>query len=127
MTFNVGDIFKIEYPFYNHSNPLWAGAGFDFQPSIIPGCHKIMCEDDAGGWVDWVANGEGLICYEILAIAEMPSKYTDRVIVKFWYEYKDTTIRPRVKTLTVTKLAKQIENQTVFPFDYEIDEHYKGE
>ena len=127
---NVGDKYEIEYPFYNMSDQCM-GMPIDFSWTV-PGCHKgeEIYDNSWGGEtteVYWVANFEGKIIYEILAIAELPGKYMDRIIVKYHYLLPSGEIfaASKVKTLTDGKLKSQIKNNKVFPCEYGVDKDYK--
>ena len=126
--FNVGDTFDIEYPFYSQNCGVYNG---EIESILTPGCHRLTEEEDQG-WgyqerVYWVANFMGKICYEVMSVAEMPGRYMNRVIVKYHYitpggaDYG----RSQMKTLTVGKLTKQIESESVFPCEYEVDKDYE--
>ena len=129
----VGDKFVMPYPFYNQLDfPL-----FDHNNKkeyfLTPGCLRETEEEDAG-WgsrecVYWTAHCIGEINYEILSIAKMPGRYMDRVIIKYYYNLPDGNkfSNGGIKILTTGKLKKQVDNDFVFPCDYEECEHFKLE
>ena len=131
MNIEVGCKFEIEYPFYNYSYGIFNNIE---EVHSIPGCHRVEIEEENifGGestYIEWVANSIGSICYEVMAIAEMPGKYMDRVIIKYHYLLPsgDAATKGKMKTLTTGKLKSQISSGKVFPCEYEEDEHYKSE
>ena len=123
----TGKIFEFTYPFHDQPTILLVGVR---QTMPTPGCHKST-EDDGSGWggvnVDWTANSEGKIVFEVLSIAEMPGKYMDRVIVKKHYLQPDGEkfSNGDVIMMTIGKLQRYIDHhQSVFPCDYEVDESF---
>ena len=124
----VGDKFNIEYPFFNQLMDEHNGKKYYW---LTPGCHRDTYEEDAG-WgsrevVYWTAHCMGNINYEILSIAKMPGRYMDRVIIKYHYTLPDGIkfSNGGIKTLTTRKLAGQIEQNRVFPCEYEVDDNFK--
>jgi hypothetical protein len=127
--FKQGDTFDIEYPFHNQGCGFYNGV---IETMLTPGCHRDTEQEDQG-WgyrecVYWTANFMGKIRYEVMSIAEMPGKYMNRVIVKYHYILPngESYGRPQMKTLTIGKLSKQIESESVFPCEYEIDENHQS-
>lgn len=128
MNYKVGDKFDIDYPFYNQNCGVFKGKT---EVILTPGCHRTT-EDEDCGWgyqerVVWTANFTGKICYEVMSIAVMPGRYMNRIIVKYHYITPDGSVygRCQMKTLTIGKLVKQINSNSVFPCEYELDEEYE--
>jgi len=120
-----GDKYEMAWPFHFEqisSNSIF-GLGVD--DYWVGGC-KVTVESH-NEWESerfFTAHGEGKVIYEILSIAEMPTRYMDRVI------FKRSTINPdgnvsnpgEVKTLTVRKFLKDVNSRTPFPVEYELFE-----
>lgn len=121
----VGDNLNIKYPFYNQLDLALKEHNGKVEHHLTPGCLRETFDEDAG-WgtiecVYWTAHCIGEICYEILAIAKMPGRYMDRVIIKYHYILPngDKFSNGSIKILTSGKLNDQIKSDRVFPCDYE--------
>lgn len=112
-----GDKYEMAFPFHAErfmGNLYWIG-----------GC-EVHDETGEHGISNrfYTAHGEGKVIYEILSIAEMPSRYMDRVIFKRSTidPEGDTANKGEIKMLTVRKFIKDITSRTPFPVDYELFE-----
>jgi len=124
----TGQVLEFTYPFHDQFVDMWQGKK---QTMLTPGCHKSE-EDDGSGYgtsIYWTANCEGKIVFEVLSIAEMPGKYMDRVIVKKHYlkPCGEKLSRGDVVMMTDGKLKRYIDDQTVFPWEYEVDESFTAD
>lgn len=126
----VGDTFKMKFPFRkekieNQITPLSNNPieGFSFW---FAGCHLDEEFDGSGYGYSrcFTANGEGLVIYEVLSIANMPGRYQDRVIFKRWLMDPDGERynTGEVRTLTVNSFEKDINSTSPFKAEYEVNE-----
>lgn len=133
----AGDKFKKVYPFCSWSNTYESFRGFPGMPSREVtteegwrgGCNKQTEEgpEIMDGYYEQcdfhTCDAEGFIEYEVLAIAEMPRKYQDRII------YRVTMIEPegderkssKAHMVTRTKFEEWINSvHSSYPHDYEV-------
>jgi len=115
-----GAVFNRVYPFYD-SAELFGGM------CSQPGCHMEKEQEDMYCNIWFTANAEGEIIYEVVAIAEMPGRYTDRVFFKKNYLYPggDKYNEPRLEVATTSKLLSLLNRVSPFPQDYEVEEDKK--
>lgn len=102
MMFEVGQKIKKIYPYQ-----LFESYAFDGEPldcSWGMGCRKVVEGESQyfHGELFFVADGEGFIDIEILAIVDMPRKIKQRVLYKFDQILPDETIKKSSKIYTVT-------------------------
>lgn len=71
-----------------------------------------------------VADGVGFIEYEVLAIAEMPRNYQDRILYRVTMTDPDGTERKKnnVHTVTLEKFKSFIKHQDAYHYDYDLEE-----
>ena len=130
----VGNEYKMKFPFKKIIHKATSGNRlFAASAEVIqwePGCW-LFEEDDGSGYGrtrEFYGNAEGEVIYKILSIAEMPSKFMDRVIFRRWCI--DPTGRKyntgSIITFTVNRFIRDIESDSPFCADYEIDEDVKN-
>ena len=126
----VGDEYRMKFPFKKITHEARVGTRlFPATDEVIqwePGCW-LFEECDGSGYGltrDFYGNAEGEVIYKILSVAEMPGKYMDRIIYKRWCidpegkKYNNGTL----STVTVNRFIRDIESDSPFNADYEIDE-----
>ena len=130
----VGDEYKMKFPFKKIVHEATTRNGIfparDQFTQWEPGCW-LFEEEDGSRWArsrDFYGNAEGLVIYEILSIAKMPGRFIDRIIYKRWCidPEGEKHNNGSVLTVTVNKFKKDIESESPFSADYEIDESAKN-
>ena len=121
----VGDRIKKVYPYQ-----LFESYAFDGEPldcSWGMGCRKVVEGQSQyfPGELFFIADGEGFIDIEILAIVDMPRKIKQRILYKFDQILPDGTVRKSSKIYTVTidvfeRLASN--KETAYFHEYELIE-----
>ncbi len=129
----AGDKYKKVYPFMAWSNTYETFSGFgsavetdegwrggcDRHTEDGPAVYEGQCIQEESHTCD----AEGFIEYEVLAIAEMPRKYQDRII------YRVTMIEPegaerkssKAHMVTRAKFDEWINSgHSSYPYDYEV-------
>lgn len=129
----VGDEYTMKFPFKKIIHESRGGNGlFPATSGFIqwePGCWLFEECDGSGYGItrDFYGNAEGKVIYKILSIAKMPGKYMDRIIYKRWCidpegnKYNNGSL----STVTVNRFKRDIESDSPFNADYEIDESAK--
>ena len=126
MKFKIGQRIKKTYPYQ-----LFESYGFDGEPLDCNwgmGCRKVQegGSQYSHGELFFIADGEGFIDIEILAIVDMPRKIKQRVLYKFDQILPDGVIRKSSKIYTVTidvfnRLASDKEPAYFHAYDIEED------
>jgi len=98
----VGDKIKKVYPFQHYETFSFDGELDNFGWGM--GCRKVQegCSQYSDGELFFVADGEGFIDIEILAIVDMPRKIKQRVLYKFDQILPDGVIKKSSKVYTVS-------------------------
>lgn len=99
----VGAKFKKIWPFNRYSFSAYGINGHETFEGWAIGCEIHDEQYDEGcGERFYTAHGEGFIEYEVLAVAEMPRKFKDRVIYKIDFINPDGDVKRTHKTHTAT-------------------------
>ena len=125
MNLKVGDKFEMVWPFHLLKYSMGSSFGLSVEDCWVSGCschYEQYSEYEGERFLN--ANGEGVICYEVLSIAEMPKPYQDRVV------FKRTLIDPdgegygraKVETKTINSFMKDVNSATPFKADYEVED-----
>ena len=130
----AGKEYKMKFPFKKIIHKATSGNSFFAACSEFiqwePGCW-LFEEDDGSGYGrtrEFYGNAEGEVIYTILSIAKMPGKFMDRVIFKRWLidpegnKYNNGTLL----MLTEGRFKRDIESDSPFAAEYEIDEDVKN-
>ncbi len=130
MELKVNEEYRMKFPFKKIVHNATSGNRlFPARDEVIqwePGCW-LFEECDGSGYGksrDFYGNAEGEVVYKILAIAEMPGKYMDRVIFKRWCidpegkKYNNGSLN----TFTRNRFIRDIESRSPFNAEYDIDE-----
>ncbi len=116
----VGDKFEFEYPFYYSTE----------ETSFMDiGCRKTEHYDPESEEysITWRAHQMGKVQFEILGIAEMVGKYSNRIVIKRRYTWPcgRITESSRVKVITELRLNKFIQANSAFPCEYKLNEQFR--
>lgn len=120
------DTYKVKYPFKLVHNTGFDGFGnIETDDMWIGGCDKhyedgpAVFEGQCIQEVFYSCNGEGWIIFEILAVAEMPRKYQDRILYRVILIDPERNERKKtsVHCVTKSKFERIIDG---YPHEYEI-------
>ncbi|MDB4261397.1 hypothetical protein N9878_00880 [bacterium] len=126
----AGDKFTKPYPFkrFEYEDGFMGGQTVEGWGG---GCHERSQDGPAVYYgqcmpeLYWECDGEGFIEYEVLAIADMPRKYDQRVIYTVTMTNPDKEIKRMNKahTVTMSKFLSWVESgYSSYPHDYEVIE-----
>ena len=132
----VGNKFEMKWPFYKDitsytclGNQFSGKHGKEVRESVcwVGGCFRSdESESEYKHEFFYNSTAYGKLVYEVLAIAEMPNRYQNRVI------FKRSRIDPdgkllsggEVKVLTIGAFNKDINSSCPFKADFEIDNDF---
>jgi hypothetical protein len=102
MKYKIGQRIKKKYPFQLFESYAFDGEPLDCNWGM--GCRKVVEGQSQyfPGELFFIADGEGFIDIEVLAVVDMPRKIKQRVLYKFDQILPDGVIRKSSKIYTVT-------------------------
>ncbi|MCJ8293530.1 MAG: hypothetical protein MJK15_03910 [Colwellia sp.] len=130
----VGNEYKMKFPFkkiiHKAQRAIFNFPATDEFIMWNAGCWLFEEEDGSeyGRSRDFYGNAEGEVIYKILSIAKMSGRHMDRVIFKRWLVDPDgkKCNNGSVTMKTINLFKRDIESESPFNADYEIDEDAKN-
>jgi len=129
----AGDKYKKIYPFMSWTNTYESFSGFASEVITEEGwrggCDRhtedgpAVCEGQCIQEEFFTCDAEGFIEYEVLAIADMPRKYQDRVVYRITMIDPDGKERKSNKAhmVTMNKFLSWVDSvHSSYPWDYEV-------
>jgi hypothetical protein len=112
---NVGDVFRVTYPFVLKEISLWDDEGLNKFKSWVPGIdYELVYPDESKP----IAHGEGYMILEVIS-THKPGKYPERVFFTRKYSDPDGKIFGK-GNLHICSLQKFKRIASSYQFEYEI-------